>query len=145
MNKITFRFLDPKTIPFDLKDGFEFRKDKKYHLVQKLCFWVLKRIGAFYISHRVDIKTVEIDPKKIMSQQIMEQINWHRRYTGKEPETIVMGSKNFAELMNQKDQCMAFEHPMSRAYCFADNDRDDGKWYGIKIKVVPHIDGVFTI
>ena len=55
-----------------LKDTFEFRKDRKFHWVQKLALNVLRRIGCYSTLHEPVISRHLIRPDDIM-QNLFEQ------------------------------------------------------------------------
>ena len=141
--------LYPKT----LDDAFEFRKDRGWHWLQRLCFWALKKVGAY---RHITIEKVSYGPftNDAIGQRIFELVEstlgW-RDFNDSE-WMIVMGRDAYREMVNDRELFHAFgfvkplevrhgpANPVGRYF-----DYVRGEVHGIDIAVVPWINGMALV
>jgi hypothetical protein len=86
----------------DFKEAFEFRKDRKYPKLQKLCFWILRKLDAFYISKKITTQRVNISGKTLIEALMTQKRDLIRNFnlSGK---TILIGNDEWIELMGNPE------------------------------------------
>lgn len=147
LQQIAFMASNQRFIPFEHEDKFYFRKDKKWHWVQKLCFKILRKIGAYAWGQEEKIDVITFEPDKVIDY-LSDQLNASWRYYGfEEIDFVLMGPKQFAEIMriatpNMRQQ-FGFEVEM-RVGMESDGYRHQ-EIMGMKIRVVPTVDGIVVI
>ena len=117
--------------PYELKDTFEFRKDVSWHWLQKLCIFVLRKLGAFSIAESVTMERHTIDGDTFIhrlfkQQDILMQFN-------RKPTTLLIGAEDYAIMMNEVAATQAFQ--------FGAEYGHSGKIMGLKVKVIPWMRG----
>lgn len=135
------RLLEKETfcIPLKISNAYEFRKDKPFHWIQKLCFWVLKQIGAEYVTTTTSIKYHDIDINSSnLLAVVTEQMDVVYSHYGKYPKHILMGAQDFKEIMHTAD-----------IYSYMEFDTSLGltgyRLLGLKVHILPYMRGVLAI
>ena len=80
-----------------LSDVYQFRSDRGFLALQKLCFWVLRKIGAFGWTDKTASKSYAFDPAEL-AYNLREQYKLAMHIYDREDCEILMGPKEFAEL-----------------------------------------------
>jgi len=139
--------------PTTVEDAFEFRKDRGWRWLQRLCFWVLKKIGA----HRhITVEKVSYGPfdnAQIGGRvfEIVESTIGWRNFDASE-WMLVMGRDAYRELVNDRELFHAFgfiktlevrHGPSNPVGPYFDYVR--GQVYGIDIMVVPWVNGMALV
>jgi len=129
----------------DNTDVFSFRKDKKHHWLQKLCFKILKRIGAYGLDESVSVSRITIDTKKvidsIIAQRGMLEMSWQFP-----PSHIYMGPEDYASLM--KDESFMFvTQPLSftGSVEFGSTKMPEKRIMDIPFTIIPYMKGVLMV
>src|SRR3990172_5772277 len=86
----------------EIKEAFEFRKDRPAHWLQKLCIWTLRNLGAF---HRGEVVTIEShvigkNGRNFISR-LSEQMHNLQDAFNREPSRLLIGADDYAELMHE--------------------------------------------
>lgn len=94
---------------FDNTEAYQFRKDLGHHWLQKICFWILKKLGCYYFDYKSEFTTVAVDPDNFMEKLFQQQsalLDLDRR-----PKTLLIGGEDFQRLMSTREisQYMYFE------------------------------------
>lgn len=96
----SFEFVETETIKtsFERKDSFEFRADKKHHRIQKICFWILRKIGAYRWDSNLTYKKHTINPQSFMERLFKQNAHLQREF-GAKPSQLFIGSEDFASVI----------------------------------------------
>lgn len=129
--------------------AYEFRKDRGWHWLQRLCFWVLRKIGAQRLA---TIKTVTYGPferndklSEAIFQLVENALGWPR--FDEIQWQIVMGRDTYRTLISDKELAHAFGflYPLEVRSPYPNFGPFDpytrGQVYGIDITVLPWVDG----
>lgn len=132
------------------KLAFEYRPDRKWHRVQKVCFWLLNKIGAF---HRKTVEQVYFD--KLQAEDLHKLIfsalesvykNWWDPQI-RDDLVVCVGNQDWAELVSST-AARYWMQPltyMTGPYrCFNGLDNKSSP-FGVQIAVIPWIKGVVVI
>ena len=123
-------------LPTIVKDQFEFRKDKKCHLLQKALFWVLVKLGCYVRGEEVSFKRHTIDPTNFMENlfaQDKELVDIYHM----EGKTLLIGPKEYSEMTDNPEVRQIFEFPTEYHY--------NGRVMGMSIKVIPWMKGMLVV
>lgn len=90
-----------KAVPrlVEMKDTFGVRNDRPHVWLQKICCWVLKRLGATHTYMTEDFVYYKVDVTDLFDsfkQQYGDVIN----ETGKNPSKVLIGVEDFHRLTN---------------------------------------------
>lgn len=116
----------------DSGNTFAFRPDRKWHWVQRFCFWVLRKIRAYQSVAYSTSTAVRLDRDKLMPA-VYALLKEATKSQFNSIERIVMGGEDFRRLMESPDlpRSMALNVP--------------GTLLGFPLQVVPWIEGVMVI
>ncbi len=78
-------------------DVFEYRHDRPLRWLQKICFYILRKIKAFYLRHHQET-AYQIVNSNDLSEKIISHIISVRNFQGKVPALIVIGREEFEAL-----------------------------------------------
>lgn len=132
---VTIYSMRHETLVTEDKDSYSFRKDRGFHRVQKLCLWVLEKIGARNLSIDKQVKFVRFSPKDVMDSLFKQRRN-ALQYLDIDANEIFIGQDDFMELTGQ-----ASGNPFS----FMGEYWQSGKCFGCKVTVVPWMKGVLVV
>jgi hypothetical protein len=129
----------PKVV--ELKDAFELREDRPAIWLQRVCLWVLRKLGCFACKETVTIERHEIGRH---GDKFMERL-WARREAvwgdfNREPTKLLLGAADYQELM--KESCTA-GFSFDARYYLGRNGRPEVM--GLKIEVIPHMRGMLLL
>jgi hypothetical protein len=105
------RFYETETTKSVLqeKDKFEFRRDLKYPRTQKLCFWLLKKIGAFANTDIVTEKRFLFDCPDFMEKLYkMDEVVFNHVHRG--ARHVLIGPEEFHDMIADTEikHCVSF-------------------------------------
>jgi hypothetical protein len=129
------------TTVVEIKEAFEFRKDRPAHWLQKLCIWTLRKLGAFHHSEVVTFERHVIGKKgRRFMERLFEQRCNLRDAFNREPTRLLIGADDYAELMQEA----------TREYFHFDAEYMRGgerypKVCGLRVEVIPWMRGVLVM
>jgi hypothetical protein len=121
-----------------LKDAFELREDRPARWLQRVCLWVLKKLGCY-----ANKETVAIERHAVgwHGEKFMERL-WARKKAiwgdfEMEPTRLLLGAADYEEMM--KEVCTG-------GFSFnAEWYRGNREVMGLKVEVVPHMRGMLLL
>ena len=137
--------LQPVSQVVELKDAFEFRTDRPAVWLQRLCLWVLRRLGCFACKETVTIERHEIGRH---GEKFMERL-WVRRKAiwgsferglTDEPKRLLIGAGDYQELM---DEVTTNRFSFDAHYYMGRGGRPEVM--GLKVEVIPHMRGMLLL
>ena len=85
---------------FESADKFCFRKDRPMLWLQRVCFFVLRKLGAFGTQEVFEVERHVIEPGKFMDA-LFHQMHTVESFFNYRPKRILIGSAQYAELMHE--------------------------------------------
>jgi hypothetical protein len=138
----TFEYVETQTIGTltEFRDGFEFRSDKKYHWIQNVCFWILRKIGAYRRENVFTYKRYTINPDSFM-ERLFKQHNYLQREFNIKPSELFIGAEDHAIMMGSDEikQMLSF----NATYNYRDGY--GSHVMGLKIHVIPWMRGIIVM
>lgn len=126
----------------EIKEAFEFRKDRPAHWLQKLCIWTLRKLGAF---HHGEVVTFERHVIGKNGRRFMDRLFEQRRNLlngfDREPTRLLIGADDYAELMQEATR----EHFHFDAEYMRGNGDRYPKVCGLRVEVIPWMRGVLVM
>jgi hypothetical protein len=124
-----------------MQEAFEFRKDRPAHWLQRLCLWVLRKLGCFAHFETVRIERHYIGRK---GSSFMDGI-WKRKKLiwgsfDQEPTRLLLGTEDYEHLMQEvctKGFGFQTEYYMGRV--------DRPEVMGLKVEVIPWMQGILLL
>ena len=121
---------------FDDTDAFEFRKDRPMHWLQKVCLFMLRKLGAYHIGETVVIERHEIDDEAFMRRIFEQKMNLYR-FFDMEPKELLIGAEDYAEMMDETASSMSFQ--------FHAEYWKDRRVLGLSVRVIPWMRGILVM
>ena len=135
-NVIEFIQFDTIRTPFECKESFEFREDRRYLWVQRVCFYLLRKIGAHRRGEKVTVERHRLDAKTFM-ERIFKQKDALQYEFSVSPKRLLIGAKDYADLMH--------EGMASQAFSFQAEYWKNKTVYGLTVTVIPWMEGVLVM
>jgi len=118
-------------------DRYVFRKDKGYHGLQRLLFWVLAKIGCYAQDERIAYTQHRLDTDDLMEAIYKQDIGVLEFYNQR-GKSLLIGSKDYQELTGNPAirQMMQFTGKYRGGY---------GEVLGMNIIVIPWMKGMLVV
>ena len=113
-------------------DAFQFRNDRPAQWLQKLCFFVLKKLRAFYLNEKITIERHTINQRNFM-ERLFEQKYELTKFFNRESTVLLIGAEDYAELMHEVAATQIFSFRAEYGY--------GKKILGMTVKVIPWMRG----
>ncbi|MFA6213514.1 MAG: hypothetical protein WC714_29020 [Candidatus Obscuribacterales bacterium] len=85
---------------FDKRDAFQLRTDRPALWLQKVCFFILKKLNAFYIGESVTIERHVLDGRTFIDRLFLQQEEI-KQFFNMEPKKLLIGAEDYANLMQE--------------------------------------------
>lgn len=134
----------------EVKDHYQFRPDRKYHWLQKLCLWALRKLGCYALTTNTNIVKHVVNTDTLM-QGIFAQLGELAAIYNYKGQVLLVGYEEFSQL-----QGFPINHPLS-IYCdymwqeYAGMKEDfSGPVYkrtamGLRVIVIPWMKGFLIV
>jgi hypothetical protein len=121
---------------------YEFRVDGGAHWLQRLCFWVLGKLGAFADLHtiRVERHIVGRHGDSFMWRLVNQKLSLLRE--GYSPAEILVGAEDYAQLM---DECSTSEQPFAFDTRYFSAEMGQKTIHGLRVRVIPWMRGILVL
>ena len=142
---VTFIALEDKVTYADLEDAYAFRKDRPAHWLQKICFYILKKLKAYHFK-----KTISVERHEINAKDFMERLFIQRRelqsYFNIRPTVLLIGAEDYKEMMGNKlvQQSLTFK----TEYVYSSRNRGNITKQialGLTVHVIPWMRGCLLL
>lgn len=124
--------LKPKLTQDEFEWAFQYRSDRSYKWLQKLCFWILRKLKAFHQEDRATYITIEIDTEKFI-KRLFQQRESIARCLSLDTTHLLIGHDDFVELMEETKYYSSFSFVTKYGY--------GQQLFGLKVIVVPWMQG----
>ncbi len=126
----------------ELKDAFELRTDRPAVWLQRLCFWVLRKLGCYAHLDTVRVERHDIGKHgdSFMSR-LLARRNAVMGSFEREPTKLLIGSAEYAELMEEAISNSPFNFDAR----YMKGDIRNPTVYGLKVEVIPYMRGMLLL
>ena len=138
--KVEFVALRQTKEMLELKDKFELRTDMPMVWLQKICFFILKKLKAFSQKETIKYDRVVINTGSFMDQ-IFEQRHELLKFFNLEPDRLLIGSEDYAELM--KEQLLNYPYQFDTSYGAYRNGVKTV--CGLTVEIIPYMRGILVM
>lgn len=118
-----------------VQEAYKYNKNLKFKWLQKLCCYILKKIGAFYFEEKIEFEQIIFDNNDIIENIFTQEENIINTFN-ENPRVILIGSKDFSKLM---------DIPEIRHCLSIDFKHFNGLYSGLNIKVIPWMKGMLVL
>jgi hypothetical protein len=144
-NIVRFEYIKekPTGVYLPKKDTFKAGKSKKHEWLQRLCFMVLAKLGAYDTYAELRVETITIDKRSFVDRLLAQQhalirdfgINNRNRFT------LLIGARDYQELMGSPEisQMITFDTD----FMVDKNGRE--AVMGMDVTIVPWMTGVVVL
>lgn len=152
MNKVTLHRINERIIPYfgdELESKFEYNPKGKFKILQKICFGLLKKLGCQIKDTKIIHERTEINLDSLFDavteNRVMMRIIYNR-----ETKYLIVGKdiyeKFITDVFNSINDIIAFHVPNEySAKVQIDGVRHVGIFRGLKVILVPYLDGIFCL
>ena len=133
---IEFVSLSVNRRTFDNREAFHLRKDRHAVWLQKVCFFVLRKLRAFYIGATLTIERHTIDASTFMNR-LFEQKQSLLELFNLNPSLLLIGAEDYAAMME--------DDVATRQFSFCAEYYSKNRAMGMTVKVIPWMRGVLVM
>ena len=134
--RVEFVLTKESSITTLVKDNFQFRKDKKYHRIQKLLFWGLKKLECYAETETVFFEKHTVATNNFLDALLQQEQELIALYNVR-GAFVLIGSEDFSRMTNTPEIRNVFE--------FSSMYHRDNEICGMRVKVIPWMRGVLVV
>jgi hypothetical protein len=127
---------EEKRTQYFRKDAYSFRKDRPYHRLQRLCFWILQKIGAFDVGENLTYTRHTIDTQSFM-ERLFRQQSHLEGYFNRRPKRLLIGAEDFAVMMGSEE--------IRQQLIFRTEYGHGREIMGLQVEVIPWMRGILVM
>lgn len=124
----------------------------KFLRLQRLCFWLLRKLGASEIADRETYERVLIDKPKVTDIILRQQQNVSGLLHGRGPKFVIIGPRDLDEAIHSSNilEGVRVDRPFQFTFNAKTNIRQPNASgamtiYGLQVIVVPWMDGCVVL
>lgn len=142
MNQVV-RFVARESIEraFEYTDKFEFRRDRGWLRLQRLCFWLLGKIGAYSNGIEVKIEQHTINAKSFIENVLAQSCNLELFYQQR-PTQLLIGAEDYAQMMRDSETTQRFSFDCKY---YISHRGGEQTVCGLKVHVIPWMRGMLAM
>ena len=140
--KQTVTFIEPHTKFKVVTDNnaFAVREDRPHVWLQKVCCWVLRKLGAYRVDTQTKIEYRTIDADTFMGRVAKQHASVFE-LLNRRPKELLIGAQDYAELMHEANT----HFPFSFSASYVVGERGVAQIMGLKVRVIPWMRGVLVV
>jgi hypothetical protein len=120
---------------------YSFNRHQRFRWLQRICIWVLDKLGCQYYDIQSNFETVTIDFDDIV-ELVLDQRYAIEYITGKRCKYLVLGREQMVKLRVSVSGQMLFQFP----YDYRASIRSDSMTFaGLNVVFVPWFDGILCL
>lgn len=126
----------------EIKSQFELRPERGYVWIQRLCIWLLTKIGAYATGPMTTIARHDVG--KEGDTFMMNLMRCQHAILGsfdRDPKEVLIGPEEYATLMHETVHYAPFEF-QSR---FFRNEDGQTKVHGMRVRMIPWMRGILLL
>ena len=122
---------------FLIPNAFRYNDNKGYKWVQRLCCWIMKKIGADYYDEKAAYLTKTSFNTQDFIGKIFQQKGDIQQYFNRKPKQLLIGDEDFRELMGTPEIRDMLSFHTSYNY--------DREICGLKVTIIPWMKGILVL
>ena len=122
-----------------LEDAWSLRKDFRWKWMERFARWLIRKIGVNAREPVVEVERIVVDPDDIMKKLFAQRHAWLDM--NEEPKRLLIGSEDFAQLMQHKEM----HHHFTVDCEYYKGGRDGRRVMGLQVEVIPWMRGVLVM
>jgi hypothetical protein len=122
--------------PYFRNDAFSFRKDRPFHLLQRLCCWVMRKLMAFDIGENISYTKHIIDTRSFIDR-LFKQQDHIKGHFNRRPTRLLIGAEDFAALMGTEEIRQMLTFRAEYGY--------NKEIMGLMVEVIPWMRGILVM
>lgn len=135
-DRIEFLTHEPFTIPVQHDDVFAVNQHRKAVWLQKICIWILRKLGCEWTEITTKYRRVAISPSSFMQELCRQRAEIISRFDG-DPAVLLIGAEDFEKMMNTEE--------FGRLFSFTGEYLLDRRIFGLSVHVVPYMRGMVVL
>ena len=124
----------------DVLDRYKLRRDRRMVWLQRLCFWVLSKLGAYGWEEQITTHAVHLSRASLIDFIQEHRCNVERLFECRGGRLII-GRKQAHQLLGEMASRYPYSYPMDVDFCRG----DDWRVLGLKVTVLPWLDCAFIL
>ncbi|MFH1625364.1 MAG: hypothetical protein ABID54_09455 [Pseudomonadota bacterium] len=138
MKDFVVEFIETEEIrtPCEYHDSFQVRHDRPYVCLQRICCWVLKKVGAFNMGENITVRRHIIDTDSFIERIFRQNEGLHRRL-GQGGEVLLIGSRDYAEIMGSDEFKSMVSFPVQYV--------NRNQIMGLTVHIIPWMSGMLVM
>jgi hypothetical protein len=136
MEDVHFVTHQESTLRRPLLDRYELNPSRGHVWLQRLAIWVLRRLKCYAFEHITTRTAFRFNPASF-TEKILGQRSYLWRLYHREGCVLLIGSKDFSELMNAPE----FQQHLS----FGSPYMVNGTVYNMRVVIIPWMEGVLVV
>lgn len=126
----------------EIKSQFELRPERGYVWIQRLCVWLLAKIGAFANVPSVTVARHDVGKEgDTFMMRVMRSKHAVLGSFDRDPTEILIGPEEYSTLMGELIHYGQFEFE-SRYFRHVEGET---RVYGLKVRVIPWMRGILVL
>ena len=121
---------------FDNTEAFQLRVDRPAAWLQKTCFFVLRKLRAFYIGETMTIERHTLDARSFIDR-LFKQQEGIKQFFNMRPTRLLIGAEDYAELMHEAAATQMFSFNAEYGY--------GREILGMTVQVIPWMRGCLVM
>jgi hypothetical protein len=136
LREVDFVTLDIRDRIKVVPDAYMLRVDRRAPWLQRLCLWVLHKLGATAHIATAEVRRVRLDGEGFMARLYAQKRELFDQF-GYDASTLLIGSEEYEQLMGSPEvyQLMRFTAPYELR----------GQVFGLNVRVVPWMSGMVVL
>ncbi len=137
---VSFIGLDSKEVLRLVPDAYRVREERPAVWLQRLCCWVLHKLGAVHDFPEMQYTRIDVDKGAFMDRIFKQKISLDYVYHYK-PERLLIGAEDYQELMGGPEirSMLTFDAGINV------RDRNYTHVMGLRVTVVPWMRGLLVM
>lgn len=152
MNKVILNRIDQDVNQYfgnELESKFEYNQKGKIKFLQKICFWVLKKLDCQIKDTEIKYTRTEINLDSLFDAVVENRVMMRMIYN-REAEYLIVGKDLYEKFMkdvsNSMNDLISFQVPYEYKLKVQSNGvRQESIFRGLKVVLVPYLDGIFCL
>lgn len=138
---VQFVHYEQFTVPKYYSDVWQIRPSGRWESLQRFAQWFLAKTKAShpFVDEEVKVERCYINGDKFI-ERLLKQRASHIEW-GREPKTLLIGSRDYAELMCEEEMHHAFSF-VSDLHMGRDGRR---MVFGLEVQVIPWMEGILVM
>lgn len=133
----------------ELESKFEYNVKGKYPFIQKICFWILKKLECQIKDTEIKYTRTAINLDSLFDAVLENKVMMRMIYN-REAKYLIVGNDYYEKFMKEiaksENDFIYFNVPYEyKSKVFYNGVREEGIFRGLKVIFVPYLEGIFCL